>query len=449
MTRRAHRRLEELESEALGRTKAPAQFRESVEQSLELCNDYEDYLKKQLSGTMDEVTAQQKMIDDITLHIAYRQQMINECSTDWERVVSSSHIQQLQTYLESAMDARSQLSDEKVENECHLMEQLFTTRKMKDQFANILKKHEGHASRVIANAMSAHGVDENVYHSRSIDGNHCMKFGENGTKIVAQVTGEMRKVIKDENNIKYLEKLDASLNGILEIWYRLMRVMKSAKRQKPATIVKFKADTIALNKALHLFVSDEPVPGTGNAHPQFLKSHLLFDYHIQDFLELWETLGGFDEQSIESTHPQFNQLLRRYGNTRGQKLKRQVIRQFLFERASFVVELIDGMVKATSKPKRKGVKKRGSGDGEFTLAREETEASISALSQLEKDMNRNQILHPGSLENFPFVDPLDTCITPCSHCGKRLLKFGEAVHYHEYHSGVNTNDADEAEEAVL
>ena len=274
-----------------------------------------------------------------------------------------------------------------------------------------------------------------------------MKYGENGTKIVDQVTGEMRKVIKDDNNINYLEKLDTSLKEIMEIWYRLMRVMKSTKRQKSATIAKFKADTIALNKAIHKFVTDEPVPGTGNEHPQFLKSHLLFDYHIQDFLELWETLGGFDEQSIESTHPQFNQLLRRYGNTRGRKLKRQVIRQFLFERASFVVELIDRMLEATSKKKRTGVKKRGSGD-DVVAAREETEASMSALSRLENDMNENRILHPGLLENFPFVDPLDTCITPCNHCGKRLLKFGEAVHYHEYHSGVITNDADDGEEAI-
>ena len=242
-----------MESEALGRNKAPAQFRESVEQSLELCKDYDDYLTKELSSTMNEVAAQQKMIDEITLHIAYRQQMINECITIQDRVVSNFHIEELQKYLQSAMNERSKLSDEKVENECHLMEQLFITRKMKDQFANILKKHEGHASRIIANAMSANGVDENVYHKRSIDGNHCMKYGENGTKIVDQVTGEMRKVIKDDNNINYLEKLDTSLKEIMEIWYRLMRVMKSTKRQKSATIAKFKADTIALNKAIHKF----------------------------------------------------------------------------------------------------------------------------------------------------------------------------------------------------
>ena len=40
-----------------------------------------------------------------------------------------------------------------------------------------------------------------------------MKYGENGTKIIAQVTREMRKVTKDEYNIQYLEKLDASLKA--------------------------------------------------------------------------------------------------------------------------------------------------------------------------------------------------------------------------------------------
>ena len=169
VTRRAHKRLEELESEAVGRNRAPAQFRESVEQSLELCNDYEDYLKKQLSSTMNEVAIQQQMIDDITLHLADHQQMINECIPNQERVVLNYHIEELQKYLESAMDERSKLSEEKVENECHLMEQLFITRKMKEQFANIWKKHEGHASRIIANAMSANGVDMNVYHKRPID----------------------------------------------------------------------------------------------------------------------------------------------------------------------------------------------------------------------------------------------------------------------------------------
>jgi len=82
--------------------------------------------------------------------------------------------------------------------------------------------------------MSSNGVDENVYHKRSIDGNHCMNFGENGSKIVDQVTDEMKKVIKNETNLGYLERLNVSLKKICTHWYSLMTVMKSVKRQSPS-----------------------------------------------------------------------------------------------------------------------------------------------------------------------------------------------------------------------
>ena len=58
-------------------------------------------------------------------------------------------------------------------------------------------------------------------------------------------------------------------------------------------------------------------------------------------------------------------------------------------------------------------------------------------------MNGNEILHPNRLENFPNLVELDTCITRCNHCGKSLLKFGEAVHCHEYHSGAIKNEVDD------
>ena len=66
----------------------------------------------------------------------------------------------------------------RVETEAHLMEQLFITRKMQEEMTTLLKKHEGHASRVIRDAMNDNGVDENVYQKKSIDGNYCIKFGD-------------------------------------------------------------------------------------------------------------------------------------------------------------------------------------------------------------------------------------------------------------------------------
>ena len=67
------------------------------------------------------------------------------------------------------------------------------TKKLRVEYVNILKKHEGRASIVIGDAMHTNEVDENVYHSRSIDEKKCMKFGENGTKIVEQVDRQTEK----------------------------------------------------------------------------------------------------------------------------------------------------------------------------------------------------------------------------------------------------------------
>jgi hypothetical protein len=420
-----------------------------------LANEYEKCLLDELGSTINAVNDQQELIDNIYKQVAYHQNIVNQCNGSWDQLVWSSRLDHLKTQQQEAIEMRNQCNEDKVENESQLMEQLFVTRKMRDEYVQILKKHEGHASRVIGDAMNANGVDENVYHKRSIDGNKCMKFGENGSKIVDQVDEEMKKHIKDEKNVQYLNKLSTSLKEILRLWYKLMLVMKSVKRQPRHVIAQFKVDTIALNEALHDFVTNEPVPGTGNKLPQFLKSHLLFDYHIQDFFELWESLGGFDEQSIESTHPIFNQLLRQYGNTRGRSLKRQVIRQFLFKRASFIAELMDEMVEKSSKKKRIDTKKRGPEIDDSVL--EEEEETSRELSSMEKDMNANYLLRPVILSHpvFEKYPDLDTCISACKHCGKRLINFGADIHYHEYHSGAISNELDDVvvermkEEAAL
>ena len=65
-----------------------------------------------------------------------------------------------------------------------------------------------------------------------------------------------------------------------------MLTMKSVRRKTRADIAQFKVDAIALSKAIRDFVKKEPVPGTENSLPVFLKSNLLFGFHVQDFLKL-------------------------------------------------------------------------------------------------------------------------------------------------------------------
>mmetsp|Transcript_38474 Transcript_38474/g.80956 ORF Transcript_38474/g.80956 Transcript_38474/m.80956 type:complete len:129 (+) Transcript_38474:413-799(+) len=61
-----------------------------------------------------------------------------------------SHLSKLQGSLQFASDQKEALTDEQVDNECQLMEQLFVSRKMKEEFITIrnvsvlVQTHEGH-----------------------------------------------------------------------------------------------------------------------------------------------------------------------------------------------------------------------------------------------------------------------------------------------------------------
>ena len=84
-------------------------------------------------------------------------------------------------------------------------------------------------------------------------------------------------------------------------------------------------------------------------HSKKLKSHLLFDWEIRDFLKRWRTLGAVDEQNIEGVHPQFNQLVRRFGNTRGMCRQQLVMNEFLFSHSTWMVQTVDAMLRKTKR----------------------------------------------------------------------------------------------------
>ena len=67
------------------------------------------------------------------------------------------------------------------------------------------------------------------------------------------------------------------------------------------------------------------------------------------FKFLWKrrTLGGVDEQNIESSYPQFNQLLRRFGNSCGGFHKKKMITDFVSSHSTWTTNTIDEMLKAS------------------------------------------------------------------------------------------------------
>ena len=448
--RKAYRRVEELEANQLEEGSSPPQLRKHLEWAIDVSDDYEQYLKSLLEGTINLVGGHEDMLQTLLSDIAHHQQMIDLSVDEVEMQAWLSSLSDLKERHMRALEEMHLLSNDEAENEAQLLEQLFLLTNMKNDLRLLLSKHDGHSSRVIGEVMAEKGVNEEIYHKGAVVGNGCMRFAERGKDIVSGIDAEMKKLIKSAQGIAYLDALAASLKGIITPLYSVLRVMKSVKRQTPNAIKKFEEDVLALNRAIKKFVTDTNVPGMNIDLPTFLKSHFLFDGNVLNFLKRLHTLGGFDEQNIESTHPIFNQLMGRYGSTRGRQLKRHVMRQFLMDRASFVVELIDEMVRATSKKKRPNTKKRGVADDPSI---DELRADMSLfsveLTPLEVSMNQNDMLHPEIYtkegKDCPYGETgitVDTSLTVCAKCSKRVFSFAAAIHEHEYHSGEMRQDVD-------
>ena len=213
-------------------------------------------------------------------------------------------------------------------------------------------------------------------------------------------------------------------------------------------------------------------------------------------LRLWRTFGNIDEQNIESTHPIFNLLLRRFSNLRGDELKKRVVRQFLFERASFIREGISEILKKTERKKHnkpadgakeaEAVSADGGGTAKMTASREDADgadgnegdadgaemkkegadgdeggavnagdvddaddaddvnlvdlglsAKTTVLNEQEAARNENEDLHPKTLADADKVKinhtTEQTHVVCCKKCGMRILGVARDIHMQEHH----------------
>ena len=194
-------------------------------------------------------------------------------------------------------------------------------------------------------------------------------------------------------------------------------------------------------------------------------------------METWRTLGGVDEQNIEGTHPLFNNLLRKFGNTRGGSKQKLVMREFLFANATWTVETINTMLRETKRKLVRAKEIRNERPGnqltaappvDFALDRNTDtdddkegmvggadEASIEEEHEREDDdavdeeadkdvheeeesdlLESSSALETSANNNvslYTFND-LDTRIYVCALCKRRILCFARNVHMHEVHT---------------
>ena len=57
-----------------------------------------------------------------------------------------------------------------------------------------------------------------------------------------------------DDSIKHLDNIDSQLKAMFELWYDLIRIMKSVERSSLATMALFKGKTMAFKAAMVIFV---------------------------------------------------------------------------------------------------------------------------------------------------------------------------------------------------
>ena len=137
------------------------------------------------------------------------------------------------------------------------------------------KNHEGDSACEFVKAMKIHGVDQQVYYSGTIVGDHCLSFDKNGNLIIDSMTKAMKPKFKDANNLQHIAATRKSLKHIVKLWYKTILVIEPVEKQSNRTIAQFKIIIIELNKAIHTLAP--LVPGFILKHSKLLKGHLLFN----------------------------------------------------------------------------------------------------------------------------------------------------------------------------
>ena len=239
--------------------------------------------------------------------------------------------------------------------------QMWLAKSTTEHLKEIVNEHGGDAKRQLHKVLRQNKVDIEAYFGGSIVGNHCMNFAVNANKILEEMAAAMRPKISDPSNQQHLEAITIRMKKILNLWLELMKTMKSVNYQSDDACLKFKENTEQLRQEINLLVDSPPVPGCEIKYPKQLKWHILVNGEAVAFLWRWHTFGGFDEQNIESSHPQFNQLLRRFGNSRGGFRQKKMITDFVFSHSTWMTNTIDEMLKASNRGKYKTKKTYWSG----------------------------------------------------------------------------------------
>jgi len=201
-------------------------FRQRTAEAIEKVVEYEEFLLCEFVGLVQSVEGKKKEVQTLMERISQIEEMLAGQPPETHQEFWRVKLEELKE-----MSIQNQASDEEVNASKQFVELLFLTSKTKAHLEEVKKKHTGDSERELTKALKANQVDQNAFHNGMIVGNMCMKFGENGNAIINDLSKAMSNKIKDPENLTYLEDTKVALKKIIGLWYKLMKVMKSKRRQ--------------------------------------------------------------------------------------------------------------------------------------------------------------------------------------------------------------------------
>ena len=304
-------------------------FRQSVEEAIENSNRYVEYLTAEFKDEIEAINGKKAETEHLMAEIAKTEKNLSTAKIgkrlrEWDR--------KLQILREQCESNRT--TEEELALYEQFVYQIWMANSTAKHLKEIVKEHGGDAKRQLLKILKQNKVDVEAYFGGSIVGNHCMNFAVHANIILEEMAAAMMPKISGPSNRQHLEAITVQMKKILNLWLELMKTMKSVNYQSDEACLKFKENTEKLRKEINLLVESPPVPGCEIKYSKQLKLHLLLDGEAFNFLWKWRTLGGVDEQNIESSHPQFNNLLRRFGNSRGGLRQKKMMMEFVFSHST-------------------------------------------------------------------------------------------------------------------
>ncbi len=401
-----------------------AVFREEIELTLKKLQRYVEFLDDQAKDAKSAVVSHNAILDKIaTLSeelgaILEGEEATNSAAEPME--VTNTREEEIRALLESLRlqiidNNNNSDSDEDSGEDSYcvkylqmVLEQRCITNETIKECEEYLKDHSSNAYRVFTAVMKQYGVDQTTYFQGSIVGNHCMTFGEKSKDIYGKAAKELEPIIGVDDELKReLHAFTDRLKSISGVWFKIMRVMKSVEIQSDEAISQFQQDTVSLRDQIYkLVVTDVPISGWKKKLTRSMKAHLLFGLHLLKQLQMWGTLGGIDEQNIETCHAIWNKLLRQFGATRGNELQTKVLSEYLFQTSPFLHCAKDHVKKETkSKSKRKK----------------------NTNSEVQNSQRREEVTDVALVDNNVVLGPLATSINGEEALHRELVLTGEVV----------------------